>query len=344
MVFSTYASFRYTGAMKRYVVLLSVCLILVAIIVEGGLACTSFAVYSSKTLYGMNFDYPPNEIRFSIEEHEAGAVFIGSFWMGEHYGRTVGMNEHGLFSSDQMVFPLRADVEEPAEDEVYIWDAFYSGLQECTAVDEVVDWIGDRRLVQYPTLPLHNLYADPGGNAMVVEAGASANVITEINGAFLIMTNFHNGDFQVTELGDIRGDGAGRYRTAYAYIDEHREDFNIDHAFEVLRQTAQTSGDFKTRYSLVFDPEAWEVYIALERDYDHIWRASLDTRTIETFAGFTQGKILPLDDEGVVAPMLQAFAAEKTDRGWILPLLILGGILAIAAIMLPLLFATKTLV
>jgi len=62
--------------MKRYVVLLSVCILLVGIIVEGGLACTSFAVYSSKTVYGMNFDYPPNEIRFSIEEHEAGAVFI----------------------------------------------------------------------------------------------------------------------------------------------------------------------------------------------------------------------------------------------------------------------------
>jgi len=320
--------------MKRYVVLLSVCILLVGIIVEGGLACTSFAVYSSKTLYGMNFDYPPNEIRFSIEEHEAGTVFIGSFWMGEHYGRTVGMNEHGLFSSDQMVFPLRADVEEPAEDEIYIWDAFYSGLQECTGVDEVVDWIGDRRLVQYPTLPLHNLYADPGGNAMVVEAGVPANVITEITGSFLIMTNFHNGDFQGTDLGDIHGDGAGRYRTAYAYIDEHVEDFNIDNAFEVLWQTAQTSGDFKTRYSLVFDPEAREVYIALERDYDHIWRASLDARTIETFAGFTQDKILPLDDEGVLAPMLQALANEKTDRGWISSLLILGGILAIAAIML----------
>jgi len=95
------------------------------------------------------------------------------------------MNERGLFSSDQMVYPLRADVEELAEDEIYIWDAFYSVLQECSGVDEVVDWIGDRRLVQYPTLPLHNLYADPGGNAMVVEAGVPSNVITKITGSFL---------------------------------------------------------------------------------------------------------------------------------------------------------------
>jgi len=316
---------------KRHVVFLLGCLFLVSVIVEVGLGCTSFAVYSSKPLYGMNFDYPPNEIRFSIEEHEAGAVFIGSFWMEEHYGRTVGMNEHGLFSSDQMVFPLRAESEEPAEDELYIWDAFYSCLQECATVDEVVSLVGDNRLVQYPTLPLHNLYADPSGNAMVVEAGNSGNVITEINEPFLIMTNFHNGDFKETKLNDIHGDGASRYQTAYTYIEKHLEDFNIDHAFEVLRQTAQTSGDFKTRYSLVFDPIARQIYIALERDYDHIWKVSLDMLTIETFAGFSQQKILPLGDEGIVGPILQSFANEKEDRGSITYLLILGGILAIVA-------------
>ena len=57
-----------------------------------GWACTGFAVYSGKTLFGMNFDYPPNEVRFSIEEHDVGAVFFGSFWMDEHYAHTVGMN------------------------------------------------------------------------------------------------------------------------------------------------------------------------------------------------------------------------------------------------------------
>ena len=69
------------------------------------LACTSFAVYSGKPLYGMNSEYPPSEPRFSLEEHKAGCVFIGSFWMGDHYGRAVGMNDQGLFASCQMVFP-----------------------------------------------------------------------------------------------------------------------------------------------------------------------------------------------------------------------------------------------
>lgn len=332
--FSPCPLFRYTSAMKRTTVLLQVCLFLVGTVVLNGLACTSFAVYSGKTLYGMNFDYPPNEVRFSIEEHETGAVFIGSFWMGDHHGRTVGMNEHGLFASDQMVFPLRAAVEEPAEDEVYVWNAFYSGLREGTSVDEVTAWIGERRLVQYPTLPLHNLYADADGGAMVVEAGEAGNVVTEIDGPFLVMTNFHNGDFQGAGLDEVHGDGADRYRTAYTYIEEHLEAFNIDHAFEVLRQTAQVAGDFKTRYSLVLDPEAREIYIALERDYDHIWKVSLAARTIETFAGFDEEKTLALYGEGVAGPTLQSFAFERPNRGVIVSLLLLGGILAVVVAVL----------
>ena len=84
----------------------------------------------------------------------------------------------------------------------------------------------------------------------------------------------------------------------------------------------------------MFDPEAREVYVALERDYAHIWRVSLDARTIETFLGFEEGVILALDGAGIVGSALQAYAASKPPRIRILPLLILGGLLAIAAAML----------
>ena len=314
---------------------------LVGAIAHVGMGCTGFAVYSGRTLYGMNFDYPPNEILFSIEEHEAGAVFVGSFWMGEHYGRTVGMNEHGLFSSDQMVSPARAMVDEPAEDQLFIWNAFYDSLRECTSVDEVLTWIGDRRVVQYQSLQLHNLYADPTGNAMVVECGAAENVITEIDGPFIVMTNFHCGDFVGLDLDDIAGDGAERYRVAHRYIEENLEAFDVDHGFEVLRRTAMSTGDFKTRYSLVLDPVALEVYIAIERDYEHIWKVSLADRTIETHRGFDEHHVFPLDETGItgtslqrVAGIMQPLAGQEGQviglPMGLMGLLILGGLLGIA--------------
>ncbi len=311
---------------------------LVGAIAHAGVACTGFAVYSGTILYGMNFDYPPNEIRFSIEEHETGALFVGSFWMEEHYGRTVGMNEHGLFASDQMVSSARAMADEPADGELFIWNAFYDGLRECKTVDGVLSWIGDRRLVQYRSLQLHNLYADPSGNAAVVESGEAGNVITEINGPFLVMTNFHNGDFRGLDLRDIAGDGAERYRVAYRYIEENLAEFDVDQAFEVFRRTSMSTGDFMTRYSLVFDPTALEVYIALERDYDHIWKVSLVDRTIETYRGFDEQVALPLGEDGITGPTLRAYAdvapgpppdQEGATVRWPLLALIAGGILGV---------------
>jgi len=332
--------------MKRYGITATVLTVaLVGVISLLGAGCTGFAVYSGQTLYGMNFDYPPNEILFSIEEHEAGALFVGSFWMGEHYGRTVGMNEHGLFSSDQMVSPARAMVDEPAEDELFIWNAFYDSLRECESVDEVLTWIGDRRIVQYQSLQLHNLYADPTGKAMVVECGAAENVITEIDGPFIVMTNFHNGDFVGPNLNDIAGDGAERYRVAHRYIEENLGVFDVNHGFEVLRRTSMSTGDFKTRYSLVLDPAALEIYITIERDYDHIWKVSLTERTIETHRGFDQHHVFPLDETGITGPSLQRVAgtvqpsAEQEGPSVRLPLmaLIIGGILSIIALLLLLL-------
>jgi len=317
---------------------------LVGVIAHVGVGCTGFAVYSGATLYGMNFDYPPNEILFSIEEHEAGAVFIGSFWMEDHYGRTMGMNEQGLFSSDQMVSPARATVDEPAEDELFIWDAFYGSLQECTSVEQVMTWIGDRRLVQYQTLPLHNLYADPSGNAMVVECGVTENVITEIDGPFIVMTNFHCGDFVGFDPKDVAGDGAERYRVAHRYIEENLEAFDVDHGFEVLRRTAMSTGDFKTRYSLVLNPGTLEIYIAIERDYDHVWKVSLADRTIETHRGFDEQHVFPLDETGITGPFLQEFAggmpeqppapSEEPKVSWPLLALIVGGLLGGALLLL----------
>jgi len=314
----------------------------VCAVTHAGAACTGFAVYSGSPLFGMNFDYPPNEIRFSIEQSEAGALFIGSFWMGEHYGRTVGMNEHGLFSSNQMVFPPRAGVAEPTEDELFIWNAFYDGLGTCTSVDEVLTWIGDRRVVQYESLHLHNLYADPAGHAMVLECGEAGNVITKIAGSFLVMTNFHNGDFEGLDLRDIAGDGAERYRVAHRTIEERFESFDIYDGFETLRRTAQSAGSYRTRYSLVFDPESLEIYIALERDYNHIWKVSLANRTIETHHGFDAYVVLPLDDIGITGPVLQAHAGWEPapvvrDQGglrWPLLLLIAGGLLGAAYLLL----------
>jgi len=326
--------------MKTGTLVTAVAVVAIGTFALGGSACTGFAVYADHVLYGMNFDYPPSEVRFWIEEHEVGSVFFGGFRMGGSFARTVGMNERGLFASDQMVFPARGVVDRADEDEVFIWNAFYDGLRTCATVDDVVAWIGDRRLVQYEDPQLHNLYADPSGAAMVVESSDDGNVLTQIDGAFLVMTNFHNGDFVGLPLDEVDGVGADRYRIAWSYIDGHLEGFDVDRAFETLRRAAIPSGEFTTQFSVVFDPEALEVFVALERDYDHVWKASLETGTIETYRGFDEHVVLPLDPSGVSGAILQGYVAAATPvseevRGprWPILALIGAGVLGVVVVL-----------
>jgi len=295
----------------RTVVVAALAVSLASAVAQVAVPCTSFAVYSDRTLYGANFDYTPSAVRFLIEEDEVGAIFLGAFRMGGAYVTTTGLNERGLFAVTQMVYPARAVVDHPERDEVYIWDAFRAGLGACAAVDDVSSWIGDRRLVQYDLPQLHTLYADPAGGAMIVECNDRQNVVTGIEGRFIVMTNFHVGDFVGKPLDEIVGSGADRYRMAYAYIEEHLGAFDFDHAFEVLRRASMSTGTVQTRHSLVLDPETLEIYIALERDYDHIWKVSLTERTIAAFRGFEKGPVLPLGPAGIDGATLIGYARTQ---------------------------------
>ena len=292
---------------------LVITIILVALRVACGLPCTCFCFYDTQPLYGMNFDYPESEIRFSIETGAEGLVFFGSVFIDGHYGRTVGMNAQGLFASDQMVSPLRNPADEEAPGEIYVWRAFYEALTDCATVNEVRERLADQRLVSYPELALHDFFADPSSDAFVIEAGNTGNVATPIDGQFLVMTNFHNGDFRGDPPAAVRGDGADRYRIACAALASalrRPASFDVAAAFELLHRASTSSGTYKTRYSLVLDPRALVVYIALERDMDHLWRVSLRDQTIETYQGFSRYARLPLDATGVVGSLLTAYAED----------------------------------
>jgi len=102
-----------------------------------------------------------------------------------------------------------------------------------------------------------------------------------------------------------------------------------------------STGDFETRHSLVLDPVALEVYIAIERDYEHIWKVSLADRTIETYRGFDEHHVFPLDETGITGPSLQRIAGivqpaadqEGPAVRLLLMALIIGGILGVALLL-----------
>lgn len=272
-------------------------------------ACTSFAVYSEETLYGMNFDYPDVEIRFTIHPSGDLKVFQMEFLQEGGFVPTVGMNSAGLFGSCQMLFPEASATTSPGADDIYPWELYRESLLNLGSVEEVSEFISDKRVVHW-SLTLHDLFADTRGDAMVVEAGDEENMITRIEDEFIVMTNFPNGDFAGRSYEEVSGAGAERYKIAYEHISDNVDKFDLNHGLETLRK-AISSGDWPTQCSMVFNPERNEVFIALDKDFDRIWKVSIEDETIETYSGFKESVEMELSPSGVLASDLQSHRASR---------------------------------
>ncbi|UCE19665.1 MAG: hypothetical protein JSV84_04785 [Gemmatimonadota bacterium] len=263
-------------------------------------ACTSFAVYAERTLYGMNFDYSDVAVRFTIRSKGDLKVFQMEFQQEDIFLPTVGMNSEGFFASLQMLFPEMEYTESSGEDEVYTGQLFGESLFRFNTVGEVNEFIRDKRVIHW-YMTLHSLFADTLGDAMIVEPGDRENDITRIENNFIVMTNFPVGQFRGRSYTEVEGSGAKRYKTAYQHILDHFETFDLNRALETLEKSVLTTENFSTQCSMVFDPEGGEVFIALKRDFKRIWKVSLGGGTIKTYSGFDEVRKLPLDSLGVLA-------------------------------------------
>ena len=131
-------------------------------------ACTSFAMYATKPIYGMNFDYPAHlELRFAITEYNGIKVFRQQFVQGSMIADIAGMNTHGLLSTQQIVNPLPANIMGQSSNTLYLWDLFNGALTQFADISQVRDWLNTKTLIHYPDIPLHSLLADVSGQAIV---------------------------------------------------------------------------------------------------------------------------------------------------------------------------------
>lgn len=282
-------------------------------------ACTSFAVYLQETVYGMNFDYPDVKIRYAISTIDGVKVFHMDFDIYGNLASTVAMNENGFFVSMEQLYPDAPIVEELLENQIDMHDFAAMSPFYNNSVEEIIEFISDKQVVNH-YLTTHNLFADRTGNAMVLEVGDNENVISKINGKFIVMTNFAYSELKNKDYRDVYGVGSDRYATAYEYISEHIDAFDIDKGFDVLQNTIQEFGTYPTQSSMVFDPEKGEVYIAVKQDFSKIWKVNIEKGIIEGFKGFENPVKFEIDENGIFADELISVANEKNDKenddGW----------------------------
>lgn len=265
-------------------------------------ACTSFAVYSEKTIYGMNFDYEPNLLQiFTISSGIQGKVFqLRPFGFGE----VAGMNSKGLFASCQGLIPEENPPATREKNQISTWIFHQMVLSRFEQMSQVLGFLNNKQVVQSFGTSMHNLVADRFGNAIVVETGENENQITSILDQHIVMTSIPNYRLKGKSFKEAEGIGAERFKVAHRYIKSNIEGFDIEKGIEVLKLAKYQSETFKTRCSMVFDPDKKEIFICLEGDFRKIWKVSMENQTIETHSGFASFKRKPIPAEGMLASEL----------------------------------------
>lgn len=272
--------------------------------------CTSFAVFSTNNLYGMNFDYPETEIRIIIHQTELGKAIALEFKEGNEYIPFVGMNSKGLLVASQMLYPNKQPKEKLEKNEIYIGElGSLIGVHE--KVGQIENYILDKKLVNMP-ITIHKLFADKYGDSMIVEVGDYENNIVKTNENFIVMTNFSNSNFIDKDYHEVYGVGADRFKIAYEHIKDNFDEFDIDSGWEVLKRTVQPSGSYPTLCSMMFNPESGDIYIALNRDFQKIWKISLENETIESLTGFEKPIEFKIEPRGILASELTNVGEDTT--------------------------------
>jgi tetratricopeptide (TPR) repeat protein len=283
-------------------------LLLLLLVSQDGIACTSFSVSSgeNKVLYGYNFDYYPNSLLFFLIKPgiQKKVFHIKCENKMGHMVSLAGMNTEGLFANMQMLYPYDLSGWRKGSNTNFFWEIYERSLMSFGSVQDVRVWLNERRLIQGYGVTLHSMFADKHGDALVVEAGHEGNKIVNKKDKFLVMTNFPNSDFVNVAVQEVEGGGSERYKAAYNYLLQNSDSFCVDSGMELLKNVVNTNPSTPTRCSFVFDPEQALVYLSLERNFDKIWRVSIEKSTIETWKGFQSHKLVKIGKAGMWAHTL----------------------------------------
>lgn len=265
--------------------------------------CTGFSVYCSRPIYGFNFDYNEEvELKFAIETANNISAFTFSYSTGGFYVKNTWMNSSGMFSCFNMLPDDNSEVIQQSHEILLPGMVFSNSLiNTATTIQDATRILDGKRYAILRKPKGHQMLADKFGEAIIIEEGANYNEIIYMVNDFMVITNFKNSDFNGANYKNVHGFGADRYITAVDNILQNRDNFYITEAFETLKQTSSWKDDFKTLVSMVFNPNDLEIYIVLKRNFDSVWKVSLEKGIIEHQSELSQSTVLEMDSIGITS-------------------------------------------
>ena len=188
-------------------------------------------------------------------------------------------------------------------------DDQYEVISKYSNVEQVKNSIKGKQWIQFVGPSIHNLFADIKGNAIVTETDNKENFITHIENEFIVMSNFFNHSLAGKHYKKAVGAGADRYIKAHDHIAKNMDSFSVDKGFELLKKVSLKDKDCSTLCSMIFQPQANHIYIAVYQGFETIWKVSLNNKTIETHKGFDKYFQARLGENGILASDLYSLGA-----------------------------------
>jgi hypothetical protein len=150
------------------------------------------------------------------------------------------------------------------------------------------------------------LFADTKGNAIVSETDNNENIIVGMDHDFIVMANFANNSLAGKHCEEAVGVGAERYKIAHDYLSKNKNDFNVDKGLELLGMAYCQDPGCSTLCSMVFHPRTNSIYIALNLNFERVWKVSLGDGVLETHSGYDKYSQIHLGSEGILSADLES--------------------------------------
>ncbi|GKX27679.1 hypothetical protein SH1V18_01590 [Vallitalea longa] len=262
--------------------------------------CTSFACYNNAPIYGMNFDYNDVKLKFNIVNQNNINIFQIMFQIEGEYVPTAGFNSNGIFGAAQVMISDIETFVEGNDDLIEPYLVYKKAMENASDIEYIMDnVIGQKRLNYSRQLKGHQLYADEFGQTVIIEPSKSGNTYLISDKKNTVMTNFSNSELINKDINSINGFGIDRYITATKMLNNIQDKFDYDLAFEVLEKTQLSEGEITTQCSIVIKQDSMDIFLCVRRDFNKIWKISLNDKTIETYRGFKRYKKMVIDQKGV---------------------------------------------
>ncbi|MCE7743570.1 MAG: hypothetical protein GPJ52_00390 [Candidatus Heimdallarchaeota archaeon] len=191
-----------------------------------------------------------------------------------------GMNDKGLCLDSNGLPPTEVNYSSGISFP-YI-HPFFEILWECSTVNETIEWFTTHYFQTYMGCQIH--FADASGDAVVASVDADGNfAFTQINNtSYLVSTNFNLANIENGHY------PCQRYETACSMLEDitTEDSLTIKACSDVL-DAVHGEGEYRTRYSNIFDITNREIYIYHDRNYERVAKLNL----VEELA-----KILPEAD------------------------------------------------